>query len=73
MDKKQERTVVHVEYLGKHYYYGSMAAIYIEFTPEQLGIALGTLRNYRLEDNKPFKNEKCTIRKGILKTIPKKN
>ena len=28
MDNKQERTVVHVEYNGQHYYFGSLSAIY---------------------------------------------
>lgn len=48
MDNKQERTVVHVEYNGQHYYFGSLSAIYTKFSPKDLGIALGTLRNYRV-------------------------
>ncbi|MFV0581451.1 MAG: hypothetical protein ACK5N4_05335 [Parabacteroides gordonii] len=71
MEDKKERTVVHVEYMDRHYYFGSMAAIYTMFTPEQIGIALGTLRNYRLNEHKPYSNDKCIIRKGVLKTIPK--
>lgn len=73
MKEKQERTVIHLEYMCNHYYYGSMSAIYIEFTPEQLGIALGTLRNYGLKEGKAYQNGKCIIRKGILKTIPMLN
>ncbi|WP_455635853.1 hypothetical protein [Parabacteroides sp.] len=72
MGNKQERTVIHVEYLNEHYYFGSMSAIYTVFTSEDLGVALGTLRNYRLSDSKPYVSAKCTIRKGILRTIPKK-
>lgn len=71
-DIKQERTVVHVEMVGQHYYFGSLAAVYTMFTPEQLGIALGTLRNYRLTSDKPYNNGKCIIRKGTLITMPKK-
>lgn len=72
MDNKQERTVVHVEITGQHFYFGSLTAIYTRFTPEQLGVALGTLRNYRVASDKPYHNGKCIIRKGILVTVPKK-
>lgn len=72
MEDKKERTVIHVEYMDTHYYFGSMAAIYTTFTPEQIGIALGTLRNYRLSERKPYLNNKCVIRKGVLVTMPKK-
>lgn len=72
MEDKKERTVIHVEYLNTHYYFGSMSAIYTLFTSEELGVALGTLRNFRLDGDKPYRNTKCTIRKGVLRTIPKK-
>lgn len=72
MENKKERTVVHVEIAGQHYYFGSMTAIYTVFTSVQLGIALGTLRNYRVANDKPYQNSKCFIRKGVLVTIPKK-
>lgn len=71
MESKQERTVVHVELGGQHFYFGSLSAIYTLFTKEQLGIALGTLRNYRITINKPYRNERCTIRKGVLITMQK--
>ena len=72
MDNKQERTVVHVEYSGQHYYFGSLSAIYTKFSPKELGIALGTLRNYGLKEEKSYQNSLCTIRKGVLVTMPKK-
>ena len=72
MDNKQERTVVHVEYNGQHYYFGSLSAIYTKFSPKDLGIALGTLRNYGLKEEKPYQNSLCTIRKGFSITMPKK-
>lgn len=71
MKKKQERTVIHLEYLGNHYYFGSFSAIYTMFTASDLGIALGTLRNFRVKEDKPYHNDKCVIRKGTLITIPK--
>ena len=64
MDNKQERTVVHVEYNGQHYYFGSLSAIYTKFSPKDLGIAL--------KEEKPYQNSLCTIRKGFLITMPKK-
>ncbi|MCM1220923.1 MAG: hypothetical protein NC548_41200 [Lachnospiraceae bacterium] len=63
-----ERTVIHVEFDGKHYYFGSLASIYDVLTPQQLGITYGSLRNYGLSEEKPYKNSHCIIRKGILIT-----
>lgn len=71
MEKKQERTVVHLEYLGVHHYFGSLSAIYTRFSASELGISLGSLRNYGVREDKPYLNRHCIIRKGILVTIPK--
>ena len=71
MKNKQERTVIHVEISGLHFYFGSLTAVYTRFTSEQLGVALGTLRNYRVTSDKPYQNSKCIIRKGILVTVQK--
>ena len=70
--EKKERTVVHVEKSGKHYYFGSLAAIYEVFDKQDIGISYGSLRNYGLSSDKPYQNNKVVIRKGILLTIPKK-
>lgn len=69
--EKTERTVIHVEIGEKHYYFGSLAAIYTRFETEEIGISYGSLRNYSLSDTKQYQNSKCIIRKGILKTIEK--
>lgn len=66
----QERLIIHLEKDGKHYYFGSLAAIYTIFKSEEIGIAYGTLRNYKLTSNKPYQNQKCIIRKGTLITKP---
>ena len=63
-----ERTVIHVEVDGKHSYFGSLASIYDIFTPQQLGISYGSLRNYGLSEDKPYHNARCIIRKGVLIT-----
>lgn len=70
---KQERTVIHVEVNGKHYYFGSLAAIYEVFDSKTLGIGYGSLRNVGLSHEKPYQNKHCIIRKGVLLTISKKN
>ncbi len=74
MDKeKVERTVVHLELNdGSHHYFGSLAAIYVKFDKEKIGISYGSLRNFGLSAEKPYQNKLCTIRKGVLLTIPKK-
>ena len=65
---KKERTVIHVYLIetDKHYYFGSIANIYEHFSLDQIGISYGTLRNYGLTQDKPFVNNKCIIRKGVL-------
>ena len=67
---KKERTVIHVELIkdhgdNEHYYFGSIANIYEHFSTD-LGITYGSLRNYGLSPDKPYKNSKCIIRKGSL-------
>ena len=63
-----KRTVIHLELDGQHHYFGSLASIYEVFTPQQLGISYGSLRNYGLSEDKPYQNARCIIRKGILIT-----
>lgn len=64
--EKQERTVIHLEINGEHHYFGSIASIYDYFTPQDIGVVYGTLRNYGLSSEHPYQNVKCTIRKGVL-------
>lgn len=64
--EKVERTVIHLEIDSAHHYFGSIANMYEYFTPQQLGISYGALRNYGLSSDKPYINSKCTIRKGLL-------
>ncbi|MEN9917850.1 MAG: hypothetical protein RL662_286 [Bacteroidota bacterium] len=69
-ENKQERTVIHVEIDGKHHYFGSIANIYEYFDTEMIGISYGSLRNYGLSVDKPYQNNRCIIRKGILLAKP---
>ena len=66
MIMEKERTVIHLEIDGEHHYYGSIANMYEFYTSEQLGITYASLRNYRLSNEHPYLNKKCTIRKGVL-------
>ena len=70
-DKKQERTVVHLEMDGHHYYYGNLKALCDNWDKETLGVAYNYLRNYGIEPNKPYVGKKCIIRKGIIITSPR--
>ena len=65
-DMKQEQ-VVHV-CLGddRHFYFGSVAAIFDVFTPDELGVSLPTLWNYGLAPDRPYINHKCRIYRGVI-------
>jgi hypothetical protein len=67
--EKQERTVIHLEINGMHYYFGSLKALTVQFQKEEIGIEYSSLRNCKLSETKPYQNSKCIIRKGVLKTI----
>ena len=64
----QERQVIHLQIEDRHY--GSMSAIYDQFSKDQIGISYGSLRNYGLSPDKPFQNDKTRviIRQGVLVT-----
>ncbi|MDV7051559.1 hypothetical protein R4E93_07825 [Bacteroides ovatus] len=72
---KQTSKVYHVELSEpievdgkseKHFYFGSQAAIYGTFSAEQLGISYGYLKSKFHLEEKPYSNDKCTIRLGAL-------
>ena len=65
---QQERQVIHLQRGEEHFYFGSVAAIYDHFTKEEIGISYGSIRNYGLSPDKPYRNEKTgvVIRVGVL-------
>lgn len=69
---KQERTVIHLEKDGHHYYYGNLKALSDHWSEEAIGASYSKLRNYGLSSNKVFYGKNCIIRKGILVTSPHK-
>lgn len=58
--------IIHVQVEDEHYYFGSIAAIYMEFTPKQLGVSKHRLWSFKITHEKPYKNKICTVRKGVL-------
>lgn len=48
------------------FHFGSLSAIYEQFTPEQIGCKVETLWNHSITKEKPYKNAKCTIERTEL-------
>lgn len=65
---QQERQVIHLQLGEEHHYFGSVAALYDHYTKEQIGISYGSIRNYGLTPDKPYRNDKTgvIIRVGVL-------
>ncbi len=63
-----DRKIIHVNYNGKDYYFGSLAAVYTLFTKDAIGVSYGSLRNYGISSDKPYTNNKVTIKEGTLIT-----
>lgn len=66
--EKKERTVIHLHLLeqDEHHYFGSLANMYEFYDADTLGISYGSLRNYGLSNERPYRNNQCVIRKGQL-------
>lgn len=65
---KQLRKVYHVEFkgIGRHFYFGSLAAIYDHFSDDEIGTAIATFWYDHDFDLGPYQNEKVIIRFGNL-------
>lgn len=64
-------TIIHVEFTsgamaGQHRYFGSIIAIYSEFTGAEIGICYNRLIRRKLSSFNPYQNDKCIIRKGDI-------
>lgn len=71
--KKQERAVVHLEKDGQHYYYGNLKALTDHWDKDAIGVSYAYLKNLNISGDKPFVNDKCVIRRGILVTSFRRN
>lgn len=64
-------TITHLEMKmpdgnNRHYYYGSLSAIFSAWNPADVGVNLRALYTHRLSPNHPFENDKCIIRQGTV-------
>ena len=70
---KQVRAVVHLEIGGKHYYYGNLKALTDNWDKNSLGASYSYLKNLNISEDKPYQNDKCIIRRGVIVTSPKRS
>lgn len=49
-----------------HHYFGSIAAIFDTFTPVDLGVSKYRLWSFGIRENKPYRNDKCIIYRGVI-------
>ena len=63
--------VVHLEIGGQLYYYGNLKALCDHWNKDALGVGYACLRDYGISEEKPFRNARCIIRKGIIITSGK--
>lgn len=70
--KKQERAIVHLQIGERHYYYGNLKAMTDEWTKEKIGVTYSYLKNLNISEERPYLNEYCIIRRGIIVTSHKK-
>lgn len=70
-NRKQERTIIHLEINGEHHYYGNLKALCDNWDKDDLGVAYNYLKNYGIDKEHPYIGKKCIIRKGIITTSPR--
>ena len=70
---KQERMVVHLEIDGQHYYYGNLKALCDHWDKNALRVSYSYLKNLNISGSKPYRNDYCIIRKGIIITSPRRD
>lgn len=59
-------TIYHVCFGCKHYYFGSIAAIFDTFSPSELGVSKSRLWSYGITESKPYCNGKCVVYRGVI-------
>ncbi len=67
----ESNTITHLEIKmpdgkNRHYYYGSMTAIFEYWSPDDLGVTLRKLYEHKLSKSHPYENDKCIIHQGIV-------
>ena len=74
MEKISIETIIRVQFLSPvaelggqtDFYFGSLAAIYEVFTPEQIGCKLETLWAAKIDTLHPKATPKCVVSKQVL-------
>lgn len=66
--KKQERAIVHLEKDGQHYYYGNLKALTDHWSKDTIGVSYSYLKNLNISEDKPYRNDMCIIRRGVIIT-----
>lgn len=66
MAKETKVIHVHLIFKKKSRFFGSISAIYSEFTAEEIGITEETLRHKGLSDGVSFATKKAIIQQGVL-------
>jgi hypothetical protein len=69
---KQIRAIVHLEKDGQHFYYGTLKALTDNWDKDSIGVSYSYLKNLNISFNKPYKNDKCIIRRGVIVTSSRK-
>jgi hypothetical protein len=69
--KKQERAVVHLEIGDHHYYYGNLKALCDHWDKEAIGVSYTYLKNLNITEEKPYRNDRCVIRRGTIIPSPR--
>ena len=60
-------TIYHVSFGDDdNHYFGSIAAIFDNFTPQQLGVSASQLWNYGITEQNPYHNNNVIIRRGVI-------
>ncbi|WP_370789938.1 hypothetical protein [Bacteroides nordii] len=57
---------VHLIFEKQDRYFGSIAAIYSVFTPEQIGVKYNTLRNAKWKDISVYQTKRAIIKQGEI-------
>ena len=65
---KQERSIIHLEIDGKHYYYGNLKALCDHWNKDDIGVSYNYLKNVGIGEGTPYIGKKCIIRKGTIIT-----
>ena len=67
MSMSNGKTIYHVSFGDDdNHYFGSIAAIFDRFTPQELGVSQSRLYDVAITPEKPYKNGKIVIRKSLI-------